>query len=90
MFDLKSEIATAGAKCVISHDNPAVLIKSSPHDFKHGANLAKKETTKNTSNITDKIEGSEQTSQTKHLRTDSAKLCYLHTRSSILEKTRKR
>ena len=64
--------------------------KNSPHEFKHGAKHEKKENTKSTSNLTVNFEGGEQASKTKHLRTDSAKLCYLHTRSSILEKTRKR
>ena len=46
----------------------------------------KKERTKSTSNLTLNFEGSGQASKTKLLRTDSAKLCYLHTRSSILKK----
>ena len=63
-----------------------------PQEFKHGAKneKQKKERTKSTSNLTVNFEGGEQASKTKLLHTDSAKLCYLHTRSSILEKTRKR
>ena len=63
------------------------MLKNSPHEFKHGAKHEKQANTKSTSNLTVNFEGGEQASKTKHLRTDSAKLCYLHTRSSILEKT---
>ena len=67
-----------------------IQFHKNPHEFKHGAKNDKKTHTKSTSNLTVNFEGGEQASKTKHLRTDSAKLCYLHTRSSILEKSRKR
>ena len=68
-----------------------IQFHKNPHEFKHGAKneKQKKERTKSTSNLTVNFEGGEQASKTKLLRTDSAKLCYLHTRSSILEKTKK-
>ena len=67
------------------------MLKKSPHEFKDGAKHEKQANTKSTSNLvlTVNFEGGEQASKTKHLRTDSAKLCYLHTRSSILEKNKK-
>ena len=52
-------------------------------------NTKKKENTKSTSNLTVNFEGGDKASKTKQLRTVSAKLCYLRTRSSILEKTKK-